>query len=308
MEAIISPVNRNLLEQELTDEIFVRDTNYGNNKIYIFSHHDSPNLMQEVGRLREVSFRDAKGGTGKAVDIDSYDTAEKPFKQMIVWNPIDKEIIGGYRFIRCEDLEIISKDEVHSPTSRLFSFTEKFIKEYLPITIELGRSFVQPEYQPSNNLRKGMYALDNIWDGLGAIIFDNPDVKYLFGKITMYPHFDTLSKELLMRFMHKYFPDPENLLKPRNPLQLTLDTDMLDSILTGTCYDEDYKILTQKIRSQGENIPPLFNTYMNLTPSMKVFGTAVNEHFGDVEETGIIVTNLDIHENKKIRHISSYKK
>ena len=308
MEAIISPVDRSILEQELTDEIFVRNTNYGNNKIYIFSHHDSPNLMQEVGRLREITFRDAKGGTGKAVDIDSYDTAENPFKQMIVWNPIDKEIIGGYRFIRCENLKIISKDEVHSPTSRLFSFTENFIKEYLPYAIELGRSFVQTEYQPSKNVRKGMYALDNIWDGLGAIIVDNPDVNYLFGKITMYPHFDILSKELLMRFMHKYFPDPDNLIRPRNPLQLTLDIDMLDSTLTGTSYDEDYKILTQKIRSQGENIPPLFNTYMNLTPSMKVFGTAVNEHFGNVEETGILVTNSDIHENKRIRHISSYKK
>ncbi len=308
MEPIIPPVDRKLLEQELTDENFVRDTNFGNNKIYIFSHHDSPNLMQEIGRLREVTFRDAKGGTGKAVDIDSYDTAEKPFKQLVVWNPENKEIIGGYRFIRGEELEIIAKDEVHSPTSRLFSFTEKFIKEYLPVTIELGRSFVQPEYQPSNNVRKGMYALDNIWDGLGAIIVDNPDIKYLFGKITMYPHFETLSKDLLMHFMRKYFPDPDNLLKPRNPLKLKTETEVLDAILLGNNYEEDYKILTQKIRAQGENIPPLFNAYMNLTSTMKMFGTAVNEHFGNVEETGIIVTNSDIHENKKIRHISSYKK
>jgi len=308
MEAIIAPIDRKLLEQELTDDIFVRNTHFGNNKIYIFSHNDSPHLMQEVGRLREVSFRAAKGGTGKSVDIDSYDTAEEPFKQLIVWNPENRDIIGGYRFIRGEHLKVIAKDEVHSPTSRLFSFTEKFISDYLPISIELGRSFVQPDYQPSNNVRKGMYSLDNIWDGLGAIIVDNPDIKYLFGKITMYPHFDTLAKELIMRFMHKYFPDPDNLLTPRKPLQLSISTDLLDSILTGNTYEKDYKILTQKVRAQGENIPPLFSAYMNLTSTMKVFGTAVNEHFGDVEETGIIVTNADIHENKKIRHISSYKK
>ena len=265
----------------------------------------NPDLYAKVLKGEIVSLG---GAHNKNIDIDEMDTRVDPYEQLIVWNPEDKEIIGGYRFIRGEDLEIIAKDEVHSPTSRLFSFTEKFINEYLPVTIELGRSFVQPEYQPSKNIRRGMYALDNIWDGLGAIIFDNPDVKYLFGKITMYPHFDTLSKELLMRFMHKYFPDPDNLLKPRNPLQRTLDINMLDSILTGNNYDEDYKILSKKIRSQGENIPPLFNTYMNLTTTMKVFGTAVNEHFGDVEETGIIVTNTDITENKYMRHIATYKK
>lgn len=308
MEAIIPPVNRSLLEQELTDALFVRDTNFGNNKIYIFSHHDSPNLMQEVGRLREITFRDAKGGTGKAVDIDSYDTAEKSFKQLIVWNPEDKEIIGGYRFIHGKDLEVIAKDEAHSPTSRLFSFTEKFIKEYLPVTIELGRSFVQPNYQPTINIRKGMYALDNIWDGLGAIIFDNPDIKYLFGKITMYPHFDTLAKDMLMFFMNKYFPDPENLLKPRNPLKLKTDPEILEAAFQSGNYEEDYKILTQKIRAQGENIPPLFNAYMNLSSTMRIFGTAVNDLFGNVEETGIIVTVSDIYDYKKDRHISSYKK
>ncbi len=308
METIIPPVDKKLLEQELTDEVFVRDTNYGNNKIYIFSSETSPNLMKEVGRLREITFRDAKGGTGKALDIDDYDTADKPFKQLIVWNPIDKEIIGGYRFIHGKDLEVIGKDEVHSPTSRLFSYSEKFIKEYLHSTIELGRSFVQPMYQPTNNIRKGMYSLDNIWDGLGSIVIDNPDVKYLFGKVTMYPHFDNVARDMILFFMNKYFPDKEELIRPRNPLILTTNEKALNSIFQGCNYEEDYKILVQKVRALNENIPPLFNAYMNLSSTMKTFGTAVNDHFGHVEETGIIVTISDIYDYKKDRHISTYKK
>lgn len=308
MKPIIEPIDRKVLEQELDEEIFVRNTNFGTNEIYIFDAHQRPNLMQEVGRLREITFRDAQGGTGKDVDIDSYDTAEKPFKQLIVWNPQEKEIIGGYRFIHGKDLKVIAKDEVHSPTSRLFSFSEKFITEYLPVTIELGRSFVQPNYQPSNNIRKGMYALDNIWDGLGAIITDYPDVKYLFGKVTMYPHYNALAKDHLMYFMEKYFPDPDNLLQPRIPWQIKTDRDVLKATFTGENYDQDYKILIQKTRAQGENIPPLFNAYMNLSSTMKMFGTAVNDHFGNVEETGIIVTVQDIYAFKKERHISSYKK
>lgn len=308
METIISPVDRNLLEQELTEEIFVRQTNFGNNKIYIFTSHNSPNLMQEVGRLREVTFRNARGGTGLAVDIDHYDTAENPFCQLIVWNPEDKEIIGGYRFIHGKDLKRIAKDEVMSPTSKLFSFSEKFIEEYLPATIELGRSFVQPAYQPSKNVRKGIYALDNIWDGLGTIIVNYPDIKYLFGKITMYPHFDVLAKDMLMFFMNKYFPDHENLIYPRKPLKIKTDLKVLENLFQGNDYDEDYKILIRKMREQGENIPPLFNAYMNLSSTMRNFGTALNEHFGNVEETGIIVTISDIYDDKKNRHITSYKK
>jgi hypothetical protein len=308
METIIPPVDRNLLDKELTDDVFVRDTNFGNNKIYIFSNTESPNLMREVGRLREITFRDARGGTGKELDIDDYDTAKNPFKQLIVWNPDDKEIIGGYRFIHGKDLEVIGKDEVRSPTSRLFRYSEMFINKYLHSTIELGRSFVQPLYQPTNNIRKGMYSLDNIWDGLGSIIIDNLDVKYLFGKVTMYPHFDNVARDMILYFLTKYFPDPENLLRPRNPLKLTTDEKVLNSIFQGCNYEEDYKILVQKVRALGENIPPLFNAYMNLSSTMKTFGTSVNDHFGDVEETGIIVTISDIYDYKKDRHISSYKK
>lgn len=306
METIIPPVDREILVQELTKDKLLRKTNNAGNEIYIVTAEDSPHVMREIGRLREITFRDAGGGTGKEVDIDEYDKGPHGFKQMIVWDPEEQEIVGGYRYLDCKNVEIDENGEVKSPTARLFKYSQKFIDEYLDYTIELGRSFVQPMYQPTFDIRRGMYALDNLWDGLGALIVEHPDVKYLFGKVTMYPDFDSYARDLILYFMHKYFPDPDNLIYPKKPLQLTTSGKILESIFTGYNYKEDYKILVQKVRKLGENIPPLFNAYMNLSSTMKTFGTAVNDHFGNVEETGILVTIQDIHKGKKDRHLSSY--
>ena len=303
METIIPPVDRNLLEKELADSTFVRDTNYGNNKIFIFTCKCSPNLLREVGRLREITFRDAGGGTGKSFDIDKYDTSDIPFKQLIVWNPRDKEIIGGYRFLHCKEMRINKMGIVQTPTSKLFNFSEKFIKEYLPYTIELGRSFVQPNYQPTFNIRKGLHSLDNIWDGLGAVVIGTPDVKYLFGKVTMYPQFDSIARDLILYFLDKYFPDKEHLVFPYEPFKLNTEKKILNNIFSGCNYDENYKILLQKVRSFNEQFPPLINAYMNLSSTMKTFGTALNKAFGDVLETGIIVTIKDIYDIKKERYL-----
>jgi hypothetical protein len=307
MEQIIPPVDRNLLETELTRDKFVRKTNNGNNLIYIFSGESSPNLLQEIGRLREITFRDAGGGTGRAIDIDEFDRGEQAFEQLIVWNPDEKEIVGGYRVAHGKKL-IDEKGKVHSPTEELFSFSENFIKNFLPFCIELGRSFVSTTYQPQYNLRKGMYSLDNLWDGLGAIVIDNPDVKYLFGKVTMYPHYDPIARDLVLFFMEKFFPDRDKLLKPKERLPLKTSKEMLDNIFNGSTYEENYKILVHKVRAQNENIPPLVNAYMSLSATMRTFGTSLNRDFGDVEETGIIITIGDIHDIKKDRHILTYRK
>lgn len=308
METIISPVDRELLLRELNDEHFIRDTNNGNNKIYIFDNESAPNLMREVGRLREITFRESGGGTGKDCDIDKYDLKKSCFKQLIVWSPEDEEIVGGYRVARGSDLEVLDDRNVESPTARLFEFSEKFIREFLPESLELGRSFVQPNFQPTYNLRKGMYSLDNLWDGLGAVVTDNPDVKYLFGKVTMYKHYDRLARDLVLFFLNKHFPDPDKLIYPREPLEIQTDRKVLESIFGGYNYEEDYKTLVQKVRSLHENVPPLVNAYMNLSSTMRTFGTALNENFGGVEETGIMVTIKDIYEIKKDRHISTYKR
>ena len=303
MENIIPKADRELLVAELTKERFIKRTNFGKNEIYIVNHLNSPHLMQEIGRLREIAFREAGGGTGKSVDIDSYDLGENPFEQLIVWDPERLEIVGGYRFIHMNNLEIDASGQVKTPTSKLFQLSAKFIKEYLPVTIELGRSFVQPDYQPSKNPRVGLFSLDNLWDGLGAIIKNNPDVEYFFGKITMYPDTDLLAREGIMYFLDRFFPDPDRLVYPHNPLELKSDPAVFEEIFNQDSYAENYKALQQLVRKQNENIPPLVNAYMNLSPTMKTFGTSVNPTFGDVEETGIMIRIADIYNEKKERHI-----
>ena len=302
METIIPPVDPELLLAELNEKTFLRKTNSGGNEIYDLSAEEAPHVMREIGRLRELTFRDAQGGTGKSVDIDEFDTGKGAFRQMIVWDPKEKNIVGGYRYKHCKEMAV-TNGEVFTPTARLFRYSPTFIKKYLPYTIELGRSFVQPYYQPLYNLRRGLFSLDNLWDGLGAVVMKYPDAKYLFGKITMYPHFDSFARDLILYFMQKYFPDPEKLVRPRKPLPIKTDSKILESIFTGDNYDEDYRILVQKVRKLGENIPPLFNAYMSLSSTMKTFGTALNDHFGNVEETGILVTFEDIYGPKKERHL-----
>ena len=306
MKEIIPPVETKKLIEELTPDKFVRHTNYGHNELYIFSHKDSPNLMREVGRLREVSFRTAGGGTGKDLDIDDYDISDDPYKQLIVWDPKHKEIMGGYRMYIPHEGQAPADIEEKLVTTHLFRFSEDFKKNYLPYMIELGRSFVQPAYQTTNRARKGIYALDNLWDGLGSLVVDNPNMKYFFGKVTMYPHFNTHARNLILYFLKKHFPDVDNLVIPIKPIETGINVAEMENIFTGADYKEDYKILTKQVRAHGENIPPLINAYMNLSPSMKVFGTVITEDFGFVEETGIMITIGDLYYDRVERHVSTY--
>jgi len=303
---VIPPVPKEELLAELTDDIFVRKTNKGNNEIYDFTAHDAPALMKEVGRLREVTFRLAGGGTGKPADIDDYDVAEIPYRQLIVWDPDEQEILGGYRYLLGNNLPKNEKGEVVLATSRLFHLSDKFINEYLPYTIELGRSFVQPQYQSSKAGAKSLYALDNLWDGLGTLIIHYPDMKYFFGKVTMYTHYNQEARDLILGFMKKHFRDKENLVYPHKPVEISFTEEQLNEIFSGD-FEYDYKVLSKRVRELGENIPPLINAYMGLSPSMRTFGTAINDRFGDVEETGIIITIKDLYMQKIGRHVTTYK-
>ena len=302
MEDIIQPINKELLIQELNENRFLRSTRKGNNEIYTINAHNSPNLMQEIGRLREVTFRASGGGTGLPIDIDEFDTSENCYQQLIVWSPEDKEIIGGYRYILCKNA--IHANSIKLSTAHYFDFSQKFIDDYLPNTIELGRSWVQPNYQASVNPRKGLFALDNIWDGLGAVVNSNPTIEYFFGKVTMYPNYDKEARDFLLHFMHHFFPDNENLMKPLTPLQQDCDKKRFNQILKDLDLKEGFKVLNSFVKERGEYVPPLVSIYMNLSPTMKTFGTAVNREFGDVEETGILVSLKDIYDEKKNRYMN----
>lgn len=305
-QEIIPAVPRELLRAELTPARMLRRSNKGDNEIYIVDAHCAPHTMREIGRLREIAFRDAGGGTGLECDIDEFDIMPNPCRQLLVWNPAAEEIIGGYRFILGADVQITAEGAPHIATGHLFHFSDKFLKNYLPHTLELGRSFVTLEYQSSRKGAKALFALDNLWDGLGALTVLHPEIKYLFGKVTMYPSYGTRARDMLLAFIMKHFPDPDQLIRPLDPLKCGAEDPEITSLFTGADFKEDYRILNQSVRAMGENIPPLVNAYIGLSRTMRYLGTAINDEFGDVEESGILVTVKDILEDKQKRHMGSF--
>ena len=306
MEPIIAPVSLDLIKAELTPNKKLRNTNKSHNEIYVISHHDSPNVMREIGRLREEAFRDSGGGSGLAMDIDEFDTMDHPYQQLIVWDPEAEKILGGYRYILGSEIKLGEDGQPLLATSHMFHFSDKFIKEYLPYTIELGRSFVSPEYQSSKAGAKALFALDNLWDGLGALCIINPTMKYFFGKMTMYPEYNRQARDLIQTFLFKHFEDKEKLVTPMDPLKIEKPKSYMDSILTEDSFKNDYKLLNAEVRRLGENIPPLVNSYMSLSPTMKTFGGGINHEFSEAEETCILITFDEILDSKKARHIDSY--
>ncbi|WP_311354772.1 GNAT family N-acetyltransferase [Alloprevotella tannerae] len=307
-ETIIAPVERDLLAAELTPERKLRTTNKGGNEIYVVTYHQAPNVLREIGRLREIAFRTAGGGTGKACDLDESDVCEHPYYQLIVWNPASSEILGGYRFLPGAEAAFDQSGQPILATSHLFHFSDEFLRDYFPRTVELGRSFVTLEYQSSRAMTKGLFALDNLWDGLGALTVVIPGLKYFFGKMTMYPSFDRQARDMILFFLQKHFGDCDNLVTPFQPVRLVSEQADLDQLFCEDDLKRDYLILNRAVRRLGYNIPPLVNAYMGLSPTMRCFGTAVNDTFGNVEETGILIAEDEILEEKRKRHIDSFIK
>lgn len=305
MEDIIAPIDKKVLKSELTEDKRLRFTNKSNNEIYIVTWKNAPNVLKEIGRLREIAFRAAGGGTGKSMDLDEYDLMENPYQQLIVWDPEAEEILGGYRYLLGDEVEFDAEGKPLLATAHMFNFSEKFLKDYLPTTIELGRSFVTLEYQSTRAGSKGLFALDNLWDGLGALTVVMPQVKYFFGKMTMYPSYNRFGRDMILYFLKKHFNDKDKLITPMQPLLIETDEKVLEKLFCHDTFKEDYKVLNTEVRKLGYNIPPLVNAYMSLSPTMRMFGTAINDGFGDVEETGILIAVDEILEEKRVRHIES---
>lgn len=307
MQQIIDPIDTALLLEELNSKAtFLRHSRKGGTDLYVFKAQECPNLMQEVGRLREIAFREAGGGTGLACDIDAFDTMDKPYWQLIVWHPEDKQILGGYRYIYGPDIAIDANGQPVLATSHMFHFSPLFVEQYLPHMLELGRSFVVVDHQSSRSGAKGLFTLDNLWDGLGALAVALPNCLYFFGKFTMYPSYPAEGRNMILYFLDKHFPDRDNLVRPFHPLQTNTDVEKMQKIFIYDEFKEDYRILNSEVRKFGFNIPPLVNAYMCLSPTMKTFGTAINDEFGDVEESGILITIADIWADKHDRYIDSY--
>ena len=308
MQNIIAPIDKKLIMSELTTDKILRKTNKSNNEIYIVTAQDSPHTMKEIGRLREIAFRYYGGGTGLDCDIDEFDTMEGAYRQLIVWSPSEKEILGGYRFLCGTDVKFDERGKPILATAHLFNFSDDFLNSYLPYTVELGRSFVSLDYQATLGRSKGIFILDNLWDGLGALPIIDPTLKYFYGKVTMYNTYNTKARDMILYFLRLHFPDNENLITTLHPIKTSADSEYLKSLFNNNNFKEDYKVLNQEVRKLGINVPPLVNAYMSLSPKMRTFGTAINQEFGEVEETGILIAIDEILEEKKKRHMESFLK
>lgn len=307
-EPIIAPIDREILKAELAKAHLLRHARKGGNDLYIFTAQQCPQLMQEVGRLREITFRAAGGGTGRSVDIDAYDTMPEPYRQLIVWDPEGEQILGGYRYIYGPSVRF--DEATGAPilaTAHMFGYSERFVRDYLPYTLELGRSFVVIDHQSSRGGAKSLFTLDNLWDGLGALACVCPGARYYYGKFTMYPSYPAAGRNMILYFLKKHFPDPDCLVWPFHPLETGTDVAAMQRLFSGADFREDYRILNAEVRHLGYNIPPLVNAYMLLSPSMRMFGTAINDEFGDVEESGILITIDEITAEKHQRYIDSFQ-
>lgn len=306
MKDLSIPIDRDLIKAELTDDKLLRTTNKAGNLIYLTTASESPNVMKEIARIRELAFRLCGAGSGKMFDMDAFDWAERPYKQLFVWDPQNEEIIGGYRLIFGNEVTINENGQPDLVTASMYKFSQKFIDEFLPYTIELGRSFVHPDYQASKMGSKSLYSLDNLWDGLGAITVLRPDMKYFFGKVTVYPSYEEQARELIFTFLNKYFPDEDTLVEPIDPFIRPAFAADYAGLFAGGSFKEEYKILNGKVRERGVNIPPLVNTYMGLSAKMKSFGYAVCEELGGLIEFAIMVPIYEMYEEKKARHIETF--
>lgn len=308
MIEIIPPIDRNLIKRELTPDKFIRYSNKKNNYIYIIDAHNAPNTMLEIGRLRELSFRSSGGGSGNEIDTDEFDYLPKPYQQLIVWDPEEEKILGGYRFLHGKDAGFDKSGQPNIVTSHMFHFSDEFLTNYFPYTIDLGRAFIQPDYQSSKMGAKSLFALDNLWDGLGVLPIIFPGIKYLLGKVTIYPDYNAQCRDMVLYVMHKFFPDKDKLGVVKKAV---FDVNHFEAHnkrpnFTENNLKENINTLNHFVRSKGEHIPPLINSYMKISATMRTLGTGINDEFGNIYDTGILVCFDDIYQEKKEHHISPY--
>lgn len=300
MQPIIPPVETALLLSELEGHL-LRPSNKAENLIYDITAHECPNVMREIARLREISYREGGGATGKEMDIDEMDTMARPYHQLIVWDPENRQIVGGYRYLLGSEAEI-RDGQPYITSAHLYHYSERFIREYLPYSVEFGRAFVQPMYQKREMGMKALFALDNIWDGIGALVYNHPEIRYMFGKVTIYPCYNATARELIYHYLDRFHRGDRTLFAPYKEEPLL----PIQTPFEGSDLDQNYHLLQHAVREQGTVIPPMFTAYLNITNHLQFMGNAINDELSNVYETGIMVDIDTIYAEKKERYIAPY--
>lgn len=301
MQPIIPPVETALLMSELEGHL-LRPSNKADNLIYDITAHECPNVMREIARLREISYREGGGSTGNEMDMDDMDTMTRPYHQLIVWDPENRQIVGGYRYLLGSEAEI-RDGQPYITSAHLFHYSERFIREFLPYSVEFGRAFVQPMYQKREMGVKALFALDNIWDGIGALLYNHPEIRYLFGKVTIYPDYNSTARELIYNYLDRFHRGDRTLFAPYHEEKVQT----IPTPFEGDDLDQNYHLLQHAVREQGTVIPPMFTAYLNITDHLMFMGNAINDELSNVYETGIMVSMDTVYAEKKERYMAPYE-
>lgn len=289
------------LKRELAPKYLLRRTNHGDNEVYLIRAKECPCVMREIGRVREEAFRRGGTGTGLAMDVTFVD---EDCLQMLVWNPEGEEIAGGYRMIEGTRWPMKADGQPNLATSHLFRFSEEFLRDYKDSTLEVARSYVTTGYQRNAPRNKSIYIMDNLWDGLGAFLVSHPEIKYLFGKVTISAGLNHRAMEMILFFLKRYFPAKKALVTPHVAIKKSIPEEEFEALFEGLGFDEGYRVLKREVNALGEKIPPMINSYMMLAPTMQYFGSAVDESFAGAIESAILIAVDEMSEEKKARHMN----
>lgn len=291
---IAHPEKRQTLREELRLAEKIGESPDGK-KIYLVNHQQAPSLMREIGRLREYTFRMVDEGTGNKRDTDRYD---RHYQHIVLWDDDALEVVGAYRIADCaRTVEEHSTDGLYM--NELCYLHTNFKAYYLPHAVELGRSFVQPRYWGSN-------ALDYLWHGIGSYLKQHPEIRYMYGPVTVSHTYPKAAKNALVYFYSLYFKQASMLLQGREPYRLSdAEKETLETIFSGEDYDKDFKILRNYLKALNVSVPTLFKQYSELCEAggFQVADFGVDRDFGNCVDCYVIADVTMIKEKKRVRYI-----
>ncbi|MCZ2721299.1 lysophospholipid acyltransferase family protein [Marinomonas sp. 15G1-11] len=295
---ISHPQDRKLIKTELTNSEYLGCTKDGKH-IYLFDYLDQSATIKEIGRLREMAFRTVGEGTGQSSDLDKFD---QYYRHLVLWDEDQLEIVGAYRI--GEINKYIKDGSSHAIyTEELFQLSPDMMP-YLEQGVELGRSFVQPKYW-------GKRSLDYLWYGIGAYLNRHPEVRYLFGPVSLSNNYPQLAKDLIVHFYSLYFPDPDALAVSFTPYQIALENkDYVSALFTGARYEEDFRILKEQLSHLNVSVPTLYKQYSELCEhnGVRFLDFGVDADFGFCIDGLVLVDLQKVKElkNNRYRGISNH--
>lgn len=283
--ASLASSNPGIPQRQLTDEIDLirarggRLVTQGNLSVYQAYSHEIPMLLPEIGRLREITFREVGEGTGQEIDLDKYD---RYYEHLILWDEEKEQIAGSYRIGRA-DMILREYGPKGLYTNTLFRFEKPFLAS-LECAVEMGRSFIVKAYQ------RNMASLPLLWKGIGHWIAANPHYKKLFGPVSISKDYNSLSRKMIVEFLqdNKLHPQLANYVKPRNPFRYMRSRRMMREFISADLQNvDDCSALISSVETDGKGIPTLLKHYLRLNATMLSFN--VDKDFSSVVDGLIMV-------------------